>query len=65
LDADICTVDILDTAHLYYSTMFDYYVRTGQGFIIVFSVTDKNSFDAVSVYHEMLLRSQEDEEEEV
>ena len=47
-DGQTCLLDLLDTAgQEEYSAMRDQYVRTGQGFYIVYSTTSRSSFDEV------------------
>ena len=36
--------------------MREQYMRTGEGFLLVFSITDKNSFDEISSFHQQILR---------
>ncbi|KAJ2743864.1 hypothetical protein GGI20_003405 [Coemansia sp. BCRC 34301] len=44
IDGDICVLDILDTAgQEEYAAMRDYHIRSGHGFIIVYSVTAASS----------------------
>ena len=51
VDGQMCVLDILDTAgQEEYSAMRDQYFRTGHGFVIVFSVTDRVSFKSVPNY---------------
>ena len=46
IDGQTCILDILDTAgQEVYSTMKDQYVRTGEGFLIVFAIDDMKSFE--------------------
>jgi len=57
IDDETCLLDILDTAgQEEYSAMRDQYMRTGQGFIIVYSITSRSSFDEVSQFREQILR---------
>lgn len=51
-----CFLDILDTAgQEEYSALRDAYIRTGDGFLIVYSVTDRHSFqEAESIYYFLL-----------
>ncbi|KAJ8309347.1 hypothetical protein KUTeg_014221 [Tegillarca granosa] len=52
-----CLVDILDTAgQEEYSAMRDQYLRTGEAFVVVFSVTDQRSFEEAEAMYEWLLR---------
>eukprot|EP01107_Rhizomastix_libera_P011561 TRINITY_DN29070_c0_g1_i1.p1 TRINITY_DN29070_c0_g1~~TRINITY_DN29070_c0_g1_i1.p1 ORF type:complete len:209 (-),score=40.28 TRINITY_DN29070_c0_g1_i1:52-639(-) len=57
VDGEMCMLDILDTAgQEEYSAMRDQYFRTGNGFVIVFSVVDRTSFDAIPGYRTAILR---------
>ena len=48
-DDETCIVDLLDTAgQEEYSTMRDQYMRTGEGFLVVYDITSRPSFDEVS-----------------
>eukprot|EP01121_Diplochlamys_sp_Union-15-3_P011872 TRINITY_DN3480_c0_g1_i4.p1 TRINITY_DN3480_c0_g1~~TRINITY_DN3480_c0_g1_i4.p1 ORF type:complete len:142 (-),score=29.61 TRINITY_DN3480_c0_g1_i4:66-491(-) len=56
-------LDILDTAgQEEYSAMRDQYIRTGQGFLIVYSVAAKSSFEAVSNFREQILRVKDEDD---
>jgi small GTP-binding protein len=58
VDGKLCTLDILDTAgQEEYSAMRDQYMRTGQAFVLVYSITDPSSFQDCQAIHEQLLRS--------
>jgi GTPase KRas protein len=60
VDGDIYMLDILDTAgQEEYSAMRDQYFRTGQGFLVVYSVTDRPSFDSLSNFRSAVLRVKE------
>ncbi|PIK42234.1 ras family small GTPase (RAP-1) [Apostichopus japonicus] len=51
-DGDVCMLDILDTAgQEEFSTMREQYMRLGQAFVIVYSIDDKNSFQAALDIH--------------
>ncbi|GFR80858.1 type A von Willebrand factor domain-containing protein [Elysia marginata] len=52
-DGETCLLDILDTAgQEEYSSVRDQYVRTGDGFFIIYSITDTNSFsEAEAIYN--------------
>uniref|UniRef100_A0A7S3GH64 Uncharacterized protein n=1 Tax=Palpitomonas bilix TaxID=652834 RepID=A0A7S3GH64_9EUKA len=57
IDDETCLLDILDTAgQEEYSAMRDQYMRTGQGFLIVYSIVSKSSFEEVKLFHEQILR---------
>lgn len=63
VDGKACMLDILDTAgQEEYSAMRDQYMRTGQGFVLVYSITDPSSFEDCLTIHEQLLRSKDADE---
>ena len=62
IDNEVCLLDILDTAGQdEYSAMRDQYMRTGQGFICVYSITSRSSFDEISSFREQILRVKDEE----
>jgi len=57
IDEETCLLDILDTAgQEEYSAMRDQYMRTGQGFILVYAITSRSSFDEIASFREQILR---------
>jgi len=57
IDEETCLLDILDTAgQEEYSAMRDQYMRTGQGFLCVFAITSRSSFDEINAFREQILR---------
>lgn len=57
IDDEMTLLDILDTAgQEEYSSIRDQYMRTGQGFIIVYSITSKASFEEVKQFREHVVR---------
>jgi len=57
IDEETCLLDILDTAgQEEYSAMRDQYMRSGQGFLCVYSITNKTSFEEISTFREQILR---------
>lgn len=53
IDGEICLLDILDTAgQEEYSAMREQYMRTGEGFLIVFAVNSTKSFEDINMYRE-------------
>ncbi|CCK71978.1 Ras family GTPase RAS2 KNAG_0I01930 [Huiozyma naganishii CBS 8797] len=57
LDNEVTIIDILDTAgQEEYSAMREQYMRTGEGFLLVYSSTSKNSFDELITYYHQILR---------
>jgi len=56
-------VDILDTAgQEEFSAMREQYMRSGEGFLLVFSVTDYTSFEEVFKFHRQILRVKDRDE---
>ena len=57
IDEEVCLLDILDTAgQEEYSAMRDQYMRSGQGFLCVYSITNRGSFEEISSFREQILR---------
>jgi len=57
IDEETCLLDILDTAgQEEYSAMRDQYMRTGQGFMLIFAITSRSSFDETSSFRDQILR---------
>ena len=45
IDGETCILDVLDTAgQEEYSAMKDRYLRTGEGFLLIYSITSRSSF---------------------
>lgn len=63
IDGETCLLDILDTAgQEEYSAMRDQYMRTGEGFLLVFAVNSAKSFEDISSYREQIKRVKDAEE---
>uniref|UniRef100_A0A8D0GZX3 RAS related n=1 Tax=Sphenodon punctatus TaxID=8508 RepID=A0A8D0GZX3_SPHPU len=66
----ICTIDgiptrldILDTAgQEEFGAMREQYMRTGQGFLLVYAVNDRGSFNEISKFHTQILRVKDRDE---
>jgi len=57
IDEEVALLDILDTAgQEEYGAMREQYMRTGEGFLLVYSITSRNSFEEVSTFHQQILR---------
>jgi GTPase KRas protein len=53
-------LDILDTAgQEEFSSMQDQWIRDGQGFLLVYNIISRPTFDEVSVLHDKILRSKD------
>ncbi|KAI9434190.1 ras family-domain-containing protein, partial [Lactarius indigo] len=60
IDGEDALVDILDTAGQE-DAMREQYMRRGEGFLLVYSITDRDSFDSISAYHQQILRVKDTE----
>ncbi|KAI8616814.1 small monomeric GTPase [Chytriomyces sp. MP71] len=57
VDNEVAILDILDTAgQEEYSAMREQYMRTGEGFLLVYSITSKHSFEDIGNFHAQILR---------
>ncbi|KAJ8938880.1 hypothetical protein NQ318_016084 [Aromia moschata] len=57
VDGQWCLLDVLDTAgQEEFSAMREQYMRKGDGFLLVYSVTDKNSYENITHFHTQILR---------
>jgi len=56
-----CMLDIMDTAgQEEYSALRDQYMKTGEGFVLVYSITSTTSFEAAAKLRSHILRIKED-----
>ena len=63
LDGNECQIDILDTAgQEEYAVITDNYFRSGEGFLCVFSLVERETYAAVSDFREQILRVKADEQ---
>ncbi|XP_066958743.1 ras-related protein M-Ras-like [Macrobrachium rosenbergii] len=57
VDAQWCILDVLDTAgQEEFSAMREQYMRKGDGFMLVYSVTDKQSYENIQHFYTQILR---------
>ncbi|CAG8613239.1 3160_t:CDS:2, partial [Cetraspora pellucida] len=59
IDDEVALLDVLDTAgqeEYRHVAMREQYMRTGEGFLLVYSITSRNSFDEISTFHQQILR---------
>jgi GTPase KRas protein len=57
IDGQVSILDILDTAgQEEYSAMRDQYMKTGEGFLIVYSVDSQTSFEEAQSFYQQILR---------
>jgi len=61
VDGVACMLDVMDTAgQEEYSALRDSYMKTGQGFVLVYDITSSTSFDLATKLHTQILRLKED-----
>ena len=57
IDDEVALLDVLDTAgQEEYSAMREQYMRTGEGFLLVYSITDRQSFEEIMTFQQQILR---------
>ncbi|MBN3280814.1 RALB protein, partial [Polyodon spathula] len=63
LDGEEVQIDILDTAGQEdYAAIRDNYFRSGEGFLLVFSITEHESFSSTAEFREQILRVKSEED---
>eukprot|EP01088_Endostelium_zonatum_P015246 TRINITY_DN3652_c0_g1_i2.p2 TRINITY_DN3652_c0_g1~~TRINITY_DN3652_c0_g1_i2.p2 ORF type:complete len:197 (+),score=57.29 TRINITY_DN3652_c0_g1_i2:207-797(+) len=61
VDQQSCTLDIMDTAgQEEFRALRDQYMKTGHGFLIVYSITSPTSYEAAADFRKAIARVQED-----
>lgn len=57
IDDEVAVLDILDTAgQEEFSAMREQYMHTGEGFLLVYSIIDRNSFEEIPKFYRQILR---------
>ncbi|KZF23156.1 ras small monomeric GTPase [Xylona heveae TC161] len=57
IDGELALLDVLDTAgQEEYSAMREQYMRTGEGFLLVYSINSRQSYEEISVFQQQILR---------
>jgi len=57
VDNKMCFVEVIDTAgQEEYATLRDQWVREGQGFILVYSIASRSTFDRLEVFRQSMLK---------
>ena len=57
IDDEVALLDVLDTAgQEEYSAMREQYMRTGEGFLLVYSITSRTSFEEIQSFQQQILR---------
>jgi len=62
IDDEIALLDVLDTAGQdEYVAMREQYMQNGEGFLLVYSITSRDSFEEINTFHRQILRVKEEE----
>lgn len=57
IDDEVALLDVLDTAgQEEYSAMREQYMRTGEGFLLVYSINNRQSFEEIKTFQQQILR---------
>jgi len=57
IDDEVALLDVLDTAGQdEYIAMREHYMRTGEGFLLIYAITSRDSFEEINTYYQQLLR---------
>lgn len=57
VDDEVALLDVLDTAgQEEYSAMREQYMRTGEGFLLIYSITSRQSFEEIMTFQQQILR---------
>lgn len=60
IDQQACMLEVLDTAgQEEYTALRDQWIRDGEGFILVYSITSRNSFNRIRKFHSQVQRVKE------
>ncbi|KAK5092346.1 RAS2 protein [Exophiala xenobiotica] len=60
IDAQACMLEVLDTAgQEEYTALRDQWIRDGEGFILVYSITSRNSYDRIRKFFNQVQRVKE------
>jgi len=57
IDDEVALIDVLDTAgQEEYGAMREQYMRTGEGFLLAYAITSRESFEEIQGFHQQILR---------
>jgi GTPase KRas len=60
IDTQSCMLEVLDTAgQEEYTALRDQWIRDGEGFVLVYSITSRNSFNRIQRFHSQIQRVKE------
>ncbi|KAF3104148.1 Ras GTPase [Orbilia oligospora] len=53
---EVVLLDILDTTESEYPAFYEAYIRASEGFVLLYSITSRQSFEALSIFRQDILR---------
>lgn len=60
IDGEVALIDVLDTAgQEQYSAMRGQYMHSSHGFVLVYSITSRQSFEEISIFQQQILRAKD------
>ncbi|KAL7417319.1 ras-related protein Rap-1b [Mrakia frigida] len=60
IDGETCLLEVLDTAGIeQFTSLTDMYIKNGEGFILVFSLTQRESLEELLALHDQIIRVKE------
>jgi GTPase KRas protein len=60
IDGEVALLDVFDTAgQEEYSAMREQYMRSSHGFVLVYSITSRQSFEEISTFQQQILRTKD------
>src|ERR1700761_6783002 len=60
IDGQACMLEILDTSYQEeYTALRDQWIRDGEGFVLVYSITSRSSFQRIERFHRQIQRVKE------
>ncbi|CAO3674619.1 unnamed protein product [Umbelopsis ramanniana] len=66
IDDQACVLEVLDTAgQEEYTALRDQWIRDGEGFLVVYSITSRATFDRVQGFRDQIIRVKDADDEEV
>jgi GTPase KRas protein len=60
VDQQLCKLEVLDTAGQEYRELMERWIRDGEGFVLVYSITSRTSFNGITEIHRQIKRVKEE-----
>ncbi len=54
--SQMLAMKLVHADNIFNRAMREQYMRTGEGFLLVYSITSRNSFEEISTFHQQILR---------